>query len=457
MADELLNNAVPSAPAIAPDLQTDPEAEFYFDFINKHFNALPEPVRQYLNSSRVADELRDIYQADNLTVDERDLAYAVVLQVFFGLVKPADLDGELQTELNWAASEAERRRRLALALIGRILLPAQGYLGDLTPLLVEFGGRVEDFPNEQIELRVVTFDEGAKEIAAAVKLPLEPADRLRLQHIIATHLRDVRDEMETREMLTRPKKVGGMELEDLAVEHIFTIIKEKAKLTKYVEYVDNEPVADQSVIVTPAGETVEPPPTPSPTPVPPPASAPAPALAPAPAKSAVTPAEIKAIYNGPDEERAALVKRITKFKEVTASDPLRERDAFYEILYPPDLGPVERYFVVAAVLTMADDGTLVKTLTEDLRCREIINKYLVDQQLQSAAFRFAEKPGDAEFMNVFLQLVLRGFAELSEEAAARFGLRASRAMSRAGYPEYEGFVAFDADTRAFRWLKPIDL
>lgn len=450
MADELNNNQ-----GIRPKLETDPVAARYFDFISSHFNALPEPVRQYLNSSRVAADLETLYKEFNVTEDERGLVYALVLQVFFGLVTPQDFPDELFEVLNWPETEFDRLRRLVAGLVGRVLLPAQRYLGDLVPLLMEFGGRVEDFPGEQVELRVMTFDEGAKEIANAVSLPLDGANRLRLQHIIATRLRDVRDEMETKEMLMRSKKVGGLELENDAVEHIFDIAREKAKLTKYVEYVGEQPTAvtaapavptadqtaDQSVIVTPAGETVEPV-------VRQPAAAQPPA---------VTPEEIKAIFNGSDEERADLARRIAKFKEVTAADPQRERDAFYEILYPPDFGPVEPHFVVAAVLTMADDGSLVKTLIDDLRCREIINKYLVDQQQQGAAFRFSEKPGDAEFMNIFLQLVLRGFAELPEGDAARFGLRACRAMIRAGYAEYDGLAAFDADTRAFRWLKPIVL
>jgi hypothetical protein len=469
MADELTNvpPALTPAPAqdvddgLAADLETDPVDEAYFKFIMEHFNALPVSIRDYLNSSRVAGELRAIYKEFNLSADDREIAYAIVLKVFFGMVKPADFADTLWTELEWEDSEEDRCRRLVISLIGRVLLPAQSFLGDLTGVLTEFGGKVGDYSTEQIELRVISYDEGAREIANAVDLPFDEEGRIRLSHIIASRLRDVRDEMETKEMLMRSKKVGGMELDETAAEYILNFIKQKAQLTKYVEYVDKSemvrdalgptqeaslPTGDMSVVVTPAGQEL-------------PAVAPAEAVVepPAPSVGGLSAADIKAIYSGSEEERADLAKRIAKFREVTASDPDRERDALNEILYPPDLGPVEPLFVVAAVLAMADDGALPSALADDMRIREMINKYLVDRRLQSVAFRFAEKPGDQEFMNIFLQLMLRAFAGLSDAEAARFGLRASRAMKKAGYLEYDGFVAFDADTKAFRWLKPIEL
>lgn len=441
----------PPAPVVDPDLEPDLEpddvGQLYFDFIVDHFNALPEPIRRHLNSNRVAQDIQRIFQAANLTPDERDEVYAIVLKVFFNLVKVEDFPDELWTELAWPASEEDRCRQLAVDLLGYVMLPAQAFLGDVVRLIADFSVNPNDYPQGQVEARVMAFDEGAKAIAAAVDLPLDDEQRRRLHFIVESRLRDVRDDMETREMLARSQKVGGLELDEAAIEHVMEVLKAEMRMTRFVESVGEMPAP--VVPVTPTAAA------PAETPVPEAPSAQA--AAPTAEAKEYDAAAIKAIYNGSVEERSEIGRRIAKFREVTGDAPAKERDALYEILYPPDLGPIEPLFVVAAALAMAEDGSLVSALGEDTRFRDLINKYFVDKHLPGEAFRFAETPTGREFMNVFLQILLRGFAGLPAGDAARFGLKVVNSLKKAGFADYSNLQAFDADEGVFRWSDSIEL
>ena len=445
----------PLAPAVdfdlEPDLEPDDVGQLYFDFIIDHFNSLPEPIRRHLNSNRLAQDIQRIFQSADLTPDERDEVYSIVLKVFFNMVKVEDFPDELWTELAWPASEEDRCRQLAVDLLGYVMLPAQAFLGDVVRLIADFSVNPNDYPQEQVEARVMTFDEGAKAITAAVDLRLDDEQRRRLHYIIESRLRDVRDDLETKEMLSRSQKVGGLELDESATEHVMEVLKAEVRMTRFVESAGETPApaapapampAATAPVETPALEAMA-----------------APTAAPAPAAEVkeYDAAAIKAIYNGTAEERAEIGKRIAKFREVTGDTPTKERDALYEILYPPDLGPIEPLFVVAATLAMAEDGSLVSVLAEDLRFRDLINKYFVDKHLSGEAFRFAETPTGREFMNVLLQILLRGFAGLPAGDAARFGLKAANSLKKAGFADYANLQAFDADEGVFRWSELIEL
>ena len=453
---------VGAGPMSAAPVPPDDDGSDVFDFIMDSFAALPEPVRNHLNSAATSSAVTKAFDEAGLKIEERDLVYALLLQVFFGLVTAADFAGELKRGLDWPAEQDEKSRRLAVALMGHVMLPARAFLGDVVGLVAALGGNLDDFTESPLEIRTITFTEGAQMVADQVPDKLDSVERSRLRHLIEARLRDVRDDFETKAMLMRPKKVGGLEMDDAAAEKVMETVRSEMRLTKYVEgdqaaaTVGQAPAAVPTVPVVLAAPAAVPDPSPSAevtsTPV---AQSPEPVIQPAPKE--LDAKAIKALYLGSEDERGQVAKRVAKFREVTGDDPAKQRDALFEILYPPDLGPVEPLFVVAGALAMAEDGTLIPALTEDLRFQDIVSKYLVDRQLTGQSFRFSESPSDPEFMNVFLQLILRGFAELPEGEAARFGLRVANAAKKAGFGEYSGLTAFDADDRAFRWLEPIEL
>lgn len=397
-------------------------------------NTLPQVMRSYLVSKDISAKREAVYKKFDLNETERDLALYAELEVFFGDCTLDEFPDRLFGYMPWEEKDEERARMLSLEILGRVMLPAQAYLGDVPGVIRSLGGDVNSFPQDLLELRIVTFKQGAEEIeAAAAPAGLNEDMMKRLTHIIESRLRQVRDDQDTVEMLTKSKKTGGMELAESQANDILDVMRTRSRMTKYVEAI----------------ETEEAPPTAAPV-----------AEEAAPPASPVTAAEIKKIYSGDPEQREAIAKRMKRFRDVTESDTVKMRDAYYQVLYPPDLRPTDPMYVVAGLLAFAEDGELPDLLAEDERYKEVVRKYYTTTESgkgkAAEAEGFETSPRNSTYMNLFLQLLLRGFAGLDEKESARLGLRVTNLLKKSGLTEYDGLTVFDLDRGAFKWVSLVE-
>ncbi|HTK04010.1 MAG TPA: hypothetical protein VL500_00330 [Candidatus Eisenbacteria bacterium] len=421
--------AAPMAGAPPADETADePKADFtFFELLA----TVPAVIRNYLVSKDITKKREEIYAKFGLNEEERTLALYSELEVFFGDCPLDDLPDRLFARMPWPDEDEEKVRKLSLEIYGRILLPAQAFLGDVVGAIKKFGGDANAYPQDMLELRIVPYKAGAEEIVNdAAPAELDADMRRRLEHIVESRLRNVRDDGDTKEMLMKAKKTGGMELQETTAIEIIDAIRLKTRMTKYVEALEEKEEGN--------GEQGQ--------------SAAAPARL-------LTAAEIKKIYGGNPEEQQAIMKRVKRFRDVTKNDTAAMRDAYYQVLYPPDERPTDPLYVIAGLLAFAEDGELEMLLTEDARYREIVSKYYTETESGKARAedfnRFQNDFKDPAAMNLFLQMLLRGFAGLDEAESARFGLRLANTLKRAGQPEYAGLTVFDMEKGAFRWVKPV--
>jgi hypothetical protein len=385
-------------------------------------------------SKDISDTREAIYVQAGLNEAERTIALYTDLEVFFGDILLDDFPDKLFSRLPWKDEEEERARKLALEILGRIMLPAQAYIGDVPGLIIELDGDPKRYPQEILELRTVSYKDGAAEIAEAVAPDDMGTDmRKRMAFIVESRLRSVRDDADTLEMLTKSKKTGGMELTDAQANAVLDAIKVKARMTKYVEMVEEDKPAAAEADAQAAPE--------------------------APTKQ-YTAVEIKKIYAGTNEEQEALVKRIKRFRSVTDSDSAKMRDAYFQVLYPPDLRPTDPLYVVSGLIAFAEDGEVSDLLKYDERYKDIIRKFYTETEKGIARAdefsRFESDPTDPTFVNLFLQLLLRGFAGYDDAESARYGLRVTNALKKAGESQYAGLNVFDMDRGAFKWTTPVE-
>lgn len=409
---------------------TDAPREARVDFFTM-LGTVPAVIRNYLVSREITEKRESIYLKAGLNETERSIALYTELETFFGDCPLDEFPDRLYSRLPWSDDDEARARELALEVLGRIMLPAQAYIGDVPGLILELGGDPKAYPQDILELRTLSYKDGAAEIADAVagdEMGVEM--RKRLAYIIESRLRLVRDDMDALEMLTKSKKTGGMEMTEKQANEVIEAIKLKARMTKYVEQVETEKPVE-------AGATA----------------------APEPAKQ-YTAAEIKKIYAGKTEEQEAIAKRIKRFRAVTESDSAKMRDAYLQVLYPPDLRPTDPFYVIAGLVAFAEDGEISDLLKYDERYKDIVRKYYTETekgQAKAAEFaNFEGSPADPTFVNVLLQLLIRGFAGFDEAESARFGLRVTNALKKAGEPQYAGLAVFDMERGAFKWTTPVE-
>jgi hypothetical protein len=393
--------------------------------ILQRMRSLPDAVFAYLISDELADVHKKIFDEHAIAEADRDIIYYAELQTFVGEIALNDFPDVAWSRLAWDQTQEEKAGDVITDILGFVFLPAQAHLGDVAGLIEEFGGDLEKYPEKQLEIRRVTFMQGAKEIADSVA-GISDDQRKRLRFIIESRLRDVRVDADTKEMLMRAKKTGGMELSAEQADEIIALVGAKMRMTKYVEAIEERAVG--------------------------------PAAVPPSEKEAhqFSAEEIKKIYAGAPEEQAEIAKRVARFSKVTDGDPEKMRDAYFQVLHPLDGRATDPLYVVAGLIGMADGDRISEAAQGDDRYRAIVREYLSDKNLKDELAAYEEDPTAPHFMNIFFQFVLRGIGDFSEADSARFGLRIINTLKKQGYDRYADLVAFDMEHGEFRWRDPIE-
>jgi len=385
--------------------------------------SLPEAVFGYLMSDDLAKLHKTIFDKHGLSEAERDMVYYTELQVFLDDVDLQDFPRELWSRLQWEADKDEQVVTLCTDILGYIFLPAQAHLGDVAGLIVELGGDLKAFPEKQLEVRRVEFKQGAAEIAEVAELGDDDdiTMRNRLAFIIESRLRHVRTDADVKEMLMRGKKTGGMAMSEIDADAIIELLNKKTRMTTYAES-----VSDETAAAAPPEETQ------------------------------YTGEEIKKMYAGTADEQEALGKRVDRFMSVTAGDPAKMRDAFYQVISPSEGTPIDPLYVVAGLICMAEGDKLSDALTEDDRYRNFIREYLSGKNRQSELADFESDPTDAKYMNILLQYFLRGVAGYDESESARLALHVINLLNKQGYNRLAELVAFDMNEGEFQWTDLVE-
>jgi len=387
----------------------------------------PEAVQKYMVSRDLAKRREGIYVRHALSAEDRYMTMRTETEVFFKLLPLEDFADTLWTRLDWPEDQEAKASALIIDILGNVFLPAQDHLGDVMAQIVDLGGDASGFVVAPTSQRTLTYEDGVKEVMRALGgLTFSPEVRKRIAHIVEMRLRDLHDDLETRELFVKPRKTGGTELDGPTAERIVAAIKTLSVMTKYVDVL---PVAAPTRAAS---------------------SAPGPrAAASATVGSAWTPERVRALYVGTEEERLAIAQMAEKFLKVTEEDPVKMIDAASEVVAPPDGRVVDTELVVGVLAAMAEQGFL-GLLREDPRAVALVEAYRVNAGMEGQP-----ETDEVQAMSMFLQVALRGTASLDEAESARFGMRIVNAAKRAGDGHYAGLTYFDAVAGAFRWRDPI--
>lgn len=426
MTDEITQQkrVVNSTSDAAEEIEsTDFDIEEGLSFIEA-LSSLPRPIRNFYTSSSTDERRIKIFDDFSLTQEERDIALFTETQVVFNDLDLADYPNALWSRLPWEDSEEERAKNLIIETVGQIFLPISAYLGDVVGLLTKLGADPKKYAGHEIEIRSVSFKDGIKEIIEAAQIKgLDQNGLRRLENIIESRLRGVRDDLDTRATLTKSKKIGGLELSAEEAGRIIEIVANEMSLTKYVEQTNEREVSEASA-----------------------------------ESSKFTPEQVKQRLLGSAEEQAELAKRVENLNQPSEGQQVEApKERLYQLVFEPNYGgSTDGWNIVAALFILAKQGGLLEALSKDDRYREGLKMFAEGRDV-SQLKTIKDSPAGRVAVNMFLQVTLRGVAGLSDEDAARYGLRILNLLKKAGQVQYSDLVAFDLDEGKFVWTEPVEM
>ena len=160
---------------------------------------------------------------------------------------------------------------------------------------------------------------------------------------------------------------------------------------------------------------------------------------------------------GSAEEQKELAKRIDAAVKASDDSVDMTRETLYSKMDSLGAETVQPFDVVALLMVLARQGGLLSSLVDDERYREAVQTHLEGMAAKDVLAAVQQEPNGREAVNVFLQIVLRGVAQLKDEDAARYGLRILNTLKKQGNSEYSDLVAFDLDQGKFVWTEPVQI
>lgn len=377
---------------------------------------LPDDVRSQLYSDEARLRREAMYA--KFSLDSREISELTYLeyQNVFGDRKPEQTAKEIAQRLPRIAKDPAALADLVKTFLGSILLPLEPQVRGVTAALAEAGGTPREFPHKPMLTRSVTMSQAIDEFIRDAGLRGLPDDiHERLVAAIDYKIRDVRDDAETLSILTRDFDVGGCALPEGDAETLIHLIDQRL------------PTLSIENASTPA----------------------------APKKKAAKklPEEIQAIYNGSEDERAQLETFANELEKI--GDEKKRRDMLYSNITSEEAETYNPTRIAGELIAFASDGTLPKLLEDDERFRGLVSEYLEENDQGSALIEMKAAPAAPKFMNMFLQIVLRGYCGFPDADSARFGLRIANLLKRHNLGQYSGIAGFDVDAGAFVWKNPL--
>jgi hypothetical protein len=196
------------------------------------FQALPLAVKDFLLDEKSSEANLKVVEKFKLSPAEEDLFFDLTDRVIYKEIKLEDFFAEVKKSFKF---DEKKAKDFALEILGNIFLPIDSYLGDVQGEIKKMGATAGEFVVEKIEAEELTPEILTKRILVETGINLDNSFVKKFEEIVLNRFREVRDEAETLETLSRGKKLGGLELNKEDAKKISANLEAKLKSVKIVE------------------------------------------------------------------------------------------------------------------------------------------------------------------------------------------------------------------------------
>lgn len=172
-------------------------------------NALPQNLRSILASSKIASRLAEISDRFSLSERDRRLQSKILAKLFLKEIKLTDLPRLFQLNLNLSRKEAQI---LSQVIEKEILVNFKEPKRKQVPRKPTEGRKPPVPQIDPLKLGAAGLRDWLDHLISDLNLSLSTLQRSRLESSILTYLKEVRDEFETEDVLTRGEEKGGVGL-----------------------------------------------------------------------------------------------------------------------------------------------------------------------------------------------------------------------------------------------------
>ncbi len=182
---------------------------------------LDKDVLKFLNSYDLLSRILKVLEEHQLDESAYKKVAPIIDRIVDAPQNMSRLPSEIGKVLNLNQAKA---KRLATDLAGFWLLPLEAHLGDVSGLIVKWGGDLSRYPKDTVAKKSINPMQFTRETLSTLGVKMEePAMKNRLEYVLSTLVRGVRTPDDAKRVMVRGKKVGGLEMSkeeaDKLVDH----------------------------------------------------------------------------------------------------------------------------------------------------------------------------------------------------------------------------------------------
>ena len=174
-------------------------------------------------SSSTRETLEQIADDRRLLDEERQVLFETVKDIFRGKLEDDDIVGTLfdRTEI-----ELERGLAVQSDVYGRLLSDIEDELDDQRQVYIDFNP--EEFLPPDPRLKDLDEELAIEAVEKSGMAPADESSKTRLIKIVTSHFKDIRDDDETKAVLQKPSKTGGVEFSNEQASALLLFVNEVA-------------------------------------------------------------------------------------------------------------------------------------------------------------------------------------------------------------------------------------
>ncbi|MBU1922080.1 hypothetical protein KKD84_02535 [Patescibacteria group bacterium] len=195
---------------------------------------VPPAVMDYLSSPGITKEnftIKNKYQLNQKDID-------FIFDIYWDIIEKKRAPNALAVELRdyFKRWPADKVNTLALAILGKQLAPLSNMISGIEQEIKDLGGKIEDYPKKKVVPQAVSVQELTDNLISDLRVVLpDKFLKHRLENIVISKIKGVRDDFEIKNHLIRGVKIGGLDIAPSLADQIIKYIDSVQGLVKIVE------------------------------------------------------------------------------------------------------------------------------------------------------------------------------------------------------------------------------
>ena len=195
---------------------------------------VPPVVLDYLGSKDAVNVNLELLKQFEI----KDTDMSIIFELIWDVIERRKAPKAVQVELrgHFKRWDEKKVKNLAIEILGRKLLPLSNFIPGIEQEMKDLGAVPEEYPSKKVVPPAVSVEELVTNMVQDLQIKLEDKFlKHRLENVITSKIKGVRDDFETKNRLIRGSKIGGLDIAPSVADQIVRYVDSAKATVKIID------------------------------------------------------------------------------------------------------------------------------------------------------------------------------------------------------------------------------